>query len=80
MYYDNRVGKISRFFADYLSRQTAKGLLKVPHPQIAAEQFIDAIVGIPRLRAALGLGRLSKQDKSEWIAIAVEAFRKAYTA
>jgi hypothetical protein len=36
----------------YLSRQTARGVLKVSHPQIAAEQFIDAIVGLPRLVVA----------------------------
>jgi len=80
MYYDNGVGKIAKFFADYLSRQTKKGLLKVFHPQIAAEQFIDAIVGLPRLRAALGLGRLSKVEKASRITVAVEAFLKAYDA
>jgi hypothetical protein len=37
MSYENGVGNISKFFADYLSRQTARGVLKVSHPQIAAE-------------------------------------------
>jgi TetR/AcrR family transcriptional repressor of mexJK operon len=80
MYYDNGVGKIAKLFADYLSRQTEKRSLKVTYPQIAAEQFIDAVVGLPRLRAALGIGRLSNGEKAQRIAIAVEAFLMAYGA
>ncbi len=78
MYYENGVAKISRFLAGYLSRLTEQGRLTIPDTEVAAEQFIDSIVGLPRLRAALGISKLGRREKAHRIEIAVSAFLRAY--
>ncbi len=78
IYYENGAEKVSRYFADYLSSKVREGKLKIANPQITAELFIDSIVGMPRLKIALGIGTLSKKKKAERIEIAVEAFLAAY--
>jgi TetR/AcrR family transcriptional repressor of mexJK operon len=78
MYYENGVGQITRFFAAYLALNTREGKLRIANPQISAELFIDSIVGMPRLKAALGIAVLSRKEKAQRIEIAVETFLAAH--
>jgi TetR/AcrR family transcriptional repressor of mexJK operon len=78
MYYENGAGKIAHFLAGYLERKVQDGKLKIANPQISAELFIDSIIGMPRLKAALGISILSRKEKAQRIEIAVETFLTAH--
>lgn len=78
VYYENGAEKVAHFFAAYLAQKVREGKLKIANPRITAELFIDSIVGMPRLKTALGVGSLSRNKKAERIEIAVEAFLTAY--
>jgi len=80
MYYENGAGKIAQFLASYLSRKVQEGKLKVANPQISAELFIDSIIGMPRLKAALGISTLSRKEKAKRIEVAVETFLAAHSS
>jgi TetR/AcrR family transcriptional regulator, mexJK operon transcriptional repressor len=77
-YFENGVGKIVRFLSDYFSQISKAGKLKVEHPEMSAELFIDSIVGIPRMKAALGLGIISRKEKADRIRVAVQTFLSAH--
>lgn len=78
VYYENGAEKVAQFFAAYLAQKVREGKLKMANPRITAELFIDSIVGMPRLKTALGMGTLSRKKKAERIEIAVDAFLAAY--
>ena len=73
-YYENGAGKMARFLASYLALKASEGIIELEHPQICAELFIDSIVGMPRLRAALGIGVLSRKERALRIELAVKTF------
>jgi TetR/AcrR family transcriptional repressor of mexJK operon len=79
MYYENGAGKIAHFLAVYLQRKVQEGKLKISNPQISAELFIDSIIGMPRLKAALGISTLSRKEKAQRIEIAVQTFLAAHS-
>jgi TetR/AcrR family transcriptional regulator, mexJK operon transcriptional repressor len=78
MYYENGAEKIAHFLARYLGQKVREGKLRISEPHITAELFIDSILGMPRLRAALGIGTQSRKKKTQRIAIAVQGFLAAY--
>lgn len=80
VYYENGAEKVAQIFAAYLAQKVREGKLRITNPRITAELFIDSIIGMPRLKTALGMGTLSRNKKAERIAIAVEAFLAAYSA
>ena len=79
-YYENGVLKVSRFLSGFFIRMSHAGRLKIEHPDISAELFIDSIVGVPRMKAALGLGAIGRKEQSDRIRVAVETFLAAHQA
>jgi TetR/AcrR family transcriptional repressor of mexJK operon len=64
--------------AEILARETTTGGLAVPEPLLAAELFLQMVVGLPQ-RRALGLGQpLTPQELSEWGRNAVRVFLHGY--
>lgn len=65
--------------ADYLARQTQRGALRVPDPQLAAEQFCELVRGMHHLHAICGIPvELNEAERERHIAGAVSAFMRAY--
>ncbi|EYU15194.1 TetR/AcrR family transcriptional regulator [Photorhabdus aegyptia] len=78
IYYEKGVKKIVDFLVEYLVRKMKEGKLNIVDPKISAEVFIDGIIGTPRLKATLGIGLPTPEEKSQRIAIAVQSFLAAY--
>ena len=67
--------------AEYLARETARGRLKAPEPDVAAEHFLGMLVGHSYMRRLLGLETaLTEQAKARRIEAAVSKFLRAYAA
>ncbi|NHB91645.1 TetR/AcrR family transcriptional regulator [Photorhabdus cinerea] len=79
IYYEKGVKQIVDFLVVYLVRKVQEGKLNIGNPKISAEVFIDSIIGTPRLKATLGIGLPTPEEKSQRIAIAVQSFLAAYS-
>ena len=78
VFYENGPRRVLERFADYLREATAKGVLNVPHPRVAAEQFFGMVHGADHLRRLLGLDDPKAPDIDRITDSAVEIFLKAY--
>ena len=67
--------------AEYLARETARGRLKAPEPDVAAEHFLGMLTGHSYMRRLLGLETApTEQAKARRIEAAVSKFLQAYAA
>jgi TetR/AcrR family transcriptional repressor of mexJK operon len=65
--------------AEYLARETARGRLNAPEPDMAAEHFLGLLTGHSYMRRLLGLeAALSDDAKARRIEAAVKGFLRAY--
>jgi TetR/AcrR family transcriptional regulator, mexJK operon transcriptional repressor len=78
VFYDNGPRRVLERFADYLREATAKGVLNVPDPRVAAEQFFGLVHGADHLRRLLGLDDPKAPDIDQVVESAVEIFLRAY--
>lgn len=63
----------------YLQQQQRAGLLKVPHPQRAAEQFVGMLLGMDLLRSQVGQPVLRPSQRRQRCREAVGVFLSAYS-
>jgi TetR/AcrR family transcriptional repressor of mexJK operon len=63
----------------YLKHQQRAGLLEVPHPQRAAEQFVGLLLGMDLLRSQVGQEVLRPAQRSRRCREAVDVFLSAYS-
>jgi TetR/AcrR family transcriptional repressor of mexJK operon len=69
----------ARRLADYLAEQSRRGVLKVDHPDIAAEQFFTMLRGHLQLRALLAIEpRPAKRHIQAYVDNAVNTLLKAW--
>jgi AcrR family transcriptional regulator len=78
VFYENGPRRVLERFADYLRDATEKGVLNVPHPRVAAEQFFGMLHGVDHLRRLLGIDDPKAPDLDRIVDSAVEIFLKAY--
>lgn len=78
VFYDSGPGQIIKVLAAYLRQKMAQGILCVPNPQLAAEQFIDLVTGYLLRRAVLGIDRPTPRERKLRAGAAVDLFLKAY--
>lgn len=65
-------------FREFVAAKQAAGEIDVPDHQIAAEQFLGAIVGHQQLRVALGVSHPTAADMEARVETAVRVFLAAY--
>jgi TetR/AcrR family transcriptional repressor of mexJK operon len=63
----------------YLQQQQRAGLLDVPHPQRAAEQFVGMLLGMDLLRSQVGQPVLRPSQRRQRCCEAVDVFLSAYS-
>jgi AcrR family transcriptional regulator len=69
-----------RRIAAILAREAESGRLAVPDPLLAAEMFLQMVVGLPQ-RRALGLGQaMTQAELAAWGRSAVQVFLHGYSA
>jgi hypothetical protein len=78
VFYENGPRRVLERFADYLQDATERGVLNVPHPRVAAEQFFGLLHGADHLRRLLGLDDPKAPDLDRIVDSAVDIFLKAY--
>ena len=79
LFYESGPGRVAEFLASYLKQKTTQGELSVPHPRLAAEQFIDMVSGFLLRRAVLGLEEHpTTRERNQRINAAIDVFLKAY--
>lgn len=78
VFYDNGPRRVLERFADYLQDATERGVLAVPQPRVAAEQFFGMVHGADHLRRLLGLDDPKAPSVDLILESAVEIFLKAY--
>jgi TetR/AcrR family transcriptional regulator, mexJK operon transcriptional repressor len=78
VFYENGPRRVLERVAGYLRDATAKGLLNVPHPRLAAEQLFGMVHGADHLRRLLGVDDPKAPDVDQIVESAVEIFLKAY--
>ncbi|MGQ9366369.1 TetR/AcrR family transcriptional regulator [Azospirillum sp. ST 5-10] len=67
--------------AGYLAELDRRGVLRVPDPGLAAEQFFGMVNGHTQLRALIGIGApLTEEQRRHRVAAAVRVFLAAYGA
>jgi TetR/AcrR family transcriptional repressor of mexJK operon len=65
--------------AEYLARETARGRLNTPEPDVAAEHFLGMLTGHSYMRRLLGLETApTDAAKARRIEAAVRGFLRAY--
>jgi TetR/AcrR family transcriptional regulator, mexJK operon transcriptional repressor len=78
VFYENGPRRVLERLADYLRQATERGVLNVPHPRVAAEQFFGMVHGADHLRRLLDLDDPKAPDVDRIIDSAVEVFLRAY--
>ena len=69
---------LTRMLMDYLSRQTALGLLSIPNIEFAAVQFQHMVRGESEMRAALNLTPWAEQKNLSYLHDSTQMFLRAY--
>lgn len=67
-----------RRFRDFVAAKQAAGEIEVADHQIAAEQFLGAIVGHQQLRVALGVSHATTDEMDARVETAIKLFVAAY--
>jgi TetR/AcrR family transcriptional repressor of mexJK operon len=81
IYYEGGPGRMADLLTTYLRQKVSEGVLSIPHPKLAAEQFIDMVTGFIVRRAVLGIGdRATTRERNQRVHAAVDVFLKAYQA
>jgi TetR/AcrR family transcriptional repressor of mexJK operon len=81
IFYESGPGRMAELLTTYLRQKVSEGALTIPHPRLAAEQFIDMVTGFIVRRAVLGIGdRATTREKNQRVHTAVDVFLKAYQA
>jgi TetR/AcrR family transcriptional repressor of mexJK operon len=81
IFYEGGPGRMADLLTTYLKQKVSEGALSIPHPKLAAEQFIDMVTGFLVRRAVLGIGdRATTREKNQRVHAAVDVFLKAYQA
>ena len=78
LFYESGPGRVEDAFATYLREKVSQGILSVPNPKLAAEQFIDLVIGTFQRRAVLGIERSTPRERKLRVNAAVDLFLKAY--
>jgi AcrR family transcriptional regulator len=76
VFYDVGPGRVAAGLAEYLAAQQRRGLLAIPDPRLAAEQFLAAVLGHIHVRLLLGLADRppTSAERERAVATAVSTF------
>lgn len=81
VFYESGPMHVKRSLADYLEAVTRRGLLAVPEPYLAAEQFVGMLHGHFHLMRVLGVGaRPADHQIEQAIDLAVRVLTRGYAA
>jgi TetR/AcrR family transcriptional repressor of mexJK operon len=81
VFYESGPAELRRSLAAYLARATEQGMLDVPEPYLAAEQFIGMLLGHFHLATLLGvIERPSEKEIDHVVDLAVRLFIRGYGA
>jgi AcrR family transcriptional regulator len=78
VFYENGPRRVLERLADYLRNATARGVLTVAEPRVAAEQFFGMIHGADYLRRLLDIEDPGAPEVDAIVESAVAVFLKAY--
>jgi AcrR family transcriptional regulator len=78
VFYDNGPRRVLERLAGYLRDAAARGVLAVPDPRLAAEQFFGMINGADQLRRLLAIDDPAAPEIDAIVVSAVERFLRAY--
>jgi TetR/AcrR family transcriptional repressor of mexJK operon len=77
--YELGPGRTAKLLTAYLRQQANQGALKIPDPELAAEQFMDLISGSFLRKALLGVNSYPLPSEQKYkVERAVDAFLRAY--
>jgi TetR/AcrR family transcriptional repressor of mexJK operon len=77
--YELGPGRTAKLLTAYLREQANQGALKIPDPELAAEQFMDLISGSFLRKALLGVNSYPLPSEQKYkVERAVDAFLRAY--
>ena len=67
---------VLRILADFLRRAAARGEIKAPDPELAAQLFVALVKGECQFRAELGFPLVSEDERDRLVEAAVDLFVK----
>ena len=79
LFYHSGPGRAVKTLAAYLRDQSERGILEVADANLAAQQFLGMLAGIPNIRRLLDIGEEpSKRERKRIVREAVRRFLKAH--
>lgn len=79
VFYENGPRRVLERLADYLRNASARGVLAIAQPRVAAEQFFGMLHGADYLRRLLDIDDPAAPEVDAIVESAVEAFLRAYS-
>ena len=76
--YQSGASRAAQALASYLAHQSARGILAVTDPELAAEHFFGMLAGHRQYRALLGVAESGRPSDDTRAAETVRAFLRAY--